>query len=126
MEDTFKNFPVNGLLPKRETGALSFLTKYPTYDGRGVVIAIMDTGVDPAAHGLQVNQARYLFLLAFLNLSPHLKTTTESKPKILDLIDATGAGNVDISTERVVDSEKSILGLTGRKLKVNITKFCSY
>jgi tripeptidyl-peptidase-2 len=92
-----QDFPVNGILPKRETGALSFLSKYPNFDGRGVVIAILDTGVDPGA--------------------PGLKLTSDSKPKIIDLYDATGAGNVDISTVANV-TDGCVTGLTGRKLKI--------
>ena len=42
--ETLEKFPVWALQPRAETGATSFLNKYPEYDGRGTVVAIFDSG----------------------------------------------------------------------------------
>lgn len=52
--ESVNDFPVWALLPKRETNVTGFLNKYPEFDGRGTVIAILDSGIDPGAKGLQV------------------------------------------------------------------------
>ena len=47
-------FPSATLIPKAVTGVERFLKKHPQWDGRGVTIAVLDTGIDPAANNLQV------------------------------------------------------------------------
>ena len=38
-------FPSWALQPRTETGAKQFLARYPNNDGRGTIIAILDSGV---------------------------------------------------------------------------------
>ncbi|KAK3220700.1 hypothetical protein Dsin_014670 [Dipteronia sinensis] len=87
------------LMPKTEIAADRFIESQPEFDGRGVIIAIFDSGVDPTAAGLQV--------------------TSDGKPKILDVIDCTGSGDIDTSTVVKADSDGCIRGASGATLAVN-------
>lgn len=87
-----------GLLPKTVTQASAFLQKYPEYDGRGIVVGILDTGVDPGAIGLQ-------------------KTST-GLPKVIDIIDCSGSGDVLMSAP-VTAVDFKLTTADGRVLSVN-------
>ncbi|WFD30283.1 tripeptidyl-peptidase II [Malassezia sp. CBS 17886] len=76
-------FPTEGLLPKQATNADAFLARFPEYDGRDVRVAVLDTGVDPAALGL------------------------DGPNKVVDVIDCTGGGDVPLDT---VEARKSADG----------------
>ncbi|MES2124370.1 MAG: S8 family serine peptidase [Gemmatimonadota bacterium] len=67
-----------GLMALGSTGVSRFAEAHPTEDGRGVLIAILDTGIDPSVPGLQV--------------------TTDGLPKVLDLRDFSGEGRVRLSS----------------------------
>ncbi|MGC5165661.1 S8 family serine peptidase [Luteimicrobium sp. DT211] len=68
----------NPYLPVGETGATDFTAKHPTWDGRGVTVGILDTGVDLS--------------------QPALQRTTTGQPKIADWFTA---------TDPVVDNDAS-------------------
>jgi len=97
-------FPTYDLLPKEITQALSFIRKNPEYDGRGTVIAILDTGVDVGAPGLE--------------------TTSDGKKKIIEAIDCTGSGDVPLkiipeNEIKINEDSISITGCTGKTLLLN-------
>ncbi|OQR99082.1 tripeptidyl-peptidase [Achlya hypogyna] len=85
------------LVPKAETLVDQFLQLHPSYDGRGTIVAVFDTGVDPGAPGLQL--------------------TSDGKPKIIDVIDATGSSDVDMSTK--VKAKHGCVTVAGRVWKLN-------
>lgn len=45
-----EKYPISALKPKAETNALSFIRKYPNYNGFGVTIAILDSGKSSTSH----------------------------------------------------------------------------
>jgi len=65
-----------GLMPLSSTGVSGWRLQHPTWDGRGVLIAILDAGVDPGIAGLG--------------------TTPQGEPKILDLRDFSDEGRVEL------------------------------
>jgi len=84
-----------GWMPLRQTGVPEFLARHPTYDGRGVLIAILDSGIDAGI--------------------PGLGTTTTGDTKLLDLRDFSGEGSVALSPVTPVGDRVTVAGrvLTG-------------
>uniref|UniRef100_A0AC34GCA3 Subtilisin n=1 Tax=Panagrolaimus sp. ES5 TaxID=591445 RepID=A0AC34GCA3_9BILA len=90
---------INYYIPKDATEQNEFVKKYPQYDGRGIIMAIIDGGIDNSLPGMQY--------------------TTTGIPKILDCFDFTSG--IKIDTSAVFQAERMnniVIGLSGRKLKV--------
>lgn len=85
------------LLPKHRTGAVDVTHQNPDWDGRGIVVAILDTGIDPAAAGMQ--------------------KTSHGLPKVIDIVDATGSGDVQMEDPGEKTEDGFYHGLSGRKLE---------
>ena len=83
----------HGWMPLASTGVEKFLRLHPTHDGRGVIIGILDTGIDPGI--------------------PGLGKTSNDTPKILDLRDFSDEGSVAL--QRVTPAGDSV-EIAGRKL----------
>ena len=85
---------MSGLMPLTSTGVERFRERHPTYDGRGVLIGILDTGLDPGAEGLI--------------------TTSTGAPKVVDLRDFSGEGRVALTP--VTPSADGTVSVAGRSL----------
>ncbi|MDM7914059.1 MAG: hypothetical protein QUU85_02175, partial [Candidatus Eisenbacteria bacterium] len=86
---------LEGYLPKEDLGVLDFLAKHPESDGRGVIVAILDTGIE-LGH-------------------PALQRTSTGEPKILDVYDATDDGYLALPVQARV-GDRDLVGLSGRAL----------
>ncbi len=84
----------HGWMALASTGADQFVVEHPQFDGRGVLIAILDAGVDPSIPGLT-------------------KTST-GDPKLLDVRDFSGEGKVALSRISPTGDSVSVGGRTVR------------
>jgi subtilisin family serine protease len=88
---------LQGFMPKEDLGVLAFLEAHPLADGRGIVVAILDTGVD-LAH-------------------PALQKTSTGEPKIVDVYDGTDDGYLPLPVKATAGGA-ALRGLSGRPLKL--------
>ena len=81
----------HGWMPLSSTGVDQFLRAHPAYDGRQVLIGILDTGIDPGV--------------------PGLSQTSTGDPKILDLRDFSDEGAIALQRVTPVGDSVVIAGL---------------
>jgi tripeptidyl-peptidase II len=82
--------PYYDFLSRDVIGAGEFTSKHPNWDGRGVVVAVLDTGVDPSV--------------------PGLRTTSTGETKVIEARDFSGEGDVSLTrVERTVEGGIGLL-----------------
>uniref|UniRef100_A0AC35FWV3 Uncharacterized protein n=1 Tax=Panagrolaimus sp. PS1159 TaxID=55785 RepID=A0AC35FWV3_9BILA len=96
---SIKDQSLKSYICKDYTQQDEFLKKYPDYDGRGILIAIIDATI------------------ADISL-PGMQKTTNGLSKIVDCFDFSCERYIDISTVKEVDFNNTLFGLSGLKLKV--------
>lgn len=79
---------LSGWMPLAPTGVPRFAQRYPAYDGRGVIIAILDSGLDTDVAGF--------------------RTTSIGDAKVLDLRDFSGEGRVPLDPVTPVDDDVTL------------------
>lgn len=89
-----ETFPSKGLMPVEVTQAETLRVKG---DGRGVLVAVLDTGVDPLACGMQ--------------------TTSHGDAKVVHLFDTSGSGDIQLF-EKDLEVSRTIKLFSGRTLEV--------
>ena len=67
-----------GLMPLKSAGVDVFAVAHPTYDGRGILIGILDSGIDPGV--------------------PGLIATSAGAPKVIELRDFSGEGRIALTS----------------------------
>ncbi|MDA1114130.1 MAG: S8 family serine peptidase [Planctomycetota bacterium] len=87
---------LDGQLPKQDLGVAAFLAAHPEYDGRGIRVAVLDTGIDPG--------------------HPFLQKTPDGRRKLVDWYDATTDGRMNTSMVVDLDGNGKTIGLSGREL----------
>jgi subtilisin family serine protease len=83
---------LRGWMPLKPTGVDEFLKAHPTSDGRGVLIGILDSGIDPGV--------------------PGLVTTSTGERKVLDVRDFSGEGAVTLTPVTMRGDQITVAGHT--------------
>ncbi|MER5181823.1 S8 family serine peptidase [Streptomyces sp. NPDC002896] len=95
----------NAYMPTNETGSVDFKNDNPTFDGRGVTIGVMDTGIDPT--------------------HPALAKTTTGERKLVDTVSGTNPTNIiDLLFDRtwsLLTASNKVTGATVDKNNITWT-----